>query len=334
MLPLLNKQGKKEAATKFFGVLGTHLLFGGYVALPMFSLVMGVLGLLWKKWQKDPDAPDDMKSIDYETWWRTEYIPNMLGNTKLSKFVEYGAVNYMTGVDFSSRISLNDMWFRDPQPGKTLKDTFLNWGQVLGGAAASTGLGMAQGLQMMSQGEYERGLEKAIPLGSLSKLLIASRYATEGVQTPQGEQLVLKGKVPTSELIGQAIGFAPANLAEAQTRAFKASAAEKVVAAERSQLVSTLKDSFRKSIDPYRPLNQNERFDKIFNDTLDKIDNFNMRNPSSPIRDEDISSLLNADLKKIAETEMGSGVRETNKNYELVGPSAEAAARALTPYNR
>ena len=332
MLPLLNKEGKKAAATKFFGVLGTHLMFGGYVALPMFSLVMGALGLLWNKWQKDPDAPDDMKSIDYETWWRTEYIPKMLGNTKLSKLAEFGVINYLTGLDVASRISLNDMWFRDPQPGKTLKDTFLNWGQVLGGAAASTGLGMAQGLQLMSQGEYERGLEKAIPLGSLSKLLIAGRYATEGIQTPQGVQLAPKGKVPTSELVGQAIGFAPASLAEAQTRAFKATAAEKVVSAERSSIMTTLKDSFRKSMDFNRPLAQTERFDKIFNETLDKATEFSLRNPGSPILDAEISSLLNAEMKKIAETEMGGGVRETAKNYELVGPSSEAAVRALTPY--
>ena len=332
MLPLLNKEGKKAAATKFFGVLGTHLMFGGYVALPMFSLVMGALGLLWSKWQKDPDAPDDMKSIDYETWWRTEYIPKMLGDTKLSKLAEFGVINYLTGLDVASRISLNDMWFRDPQPGKTLKDTFLNWGQVLGGAAASTGLGMAQGLQLMSQGEYERGLEKAIPLGSLSKLLIAGRYATEGIQTPQGVQLAPKGKVPTSELVGQAIGFAPASLAEAQTRAFKATAAEKVVSAERSSIMTTLKDSFRKSMDFNRPFAQTERFDKIFNETLDKATEFSLRNPGSPILDAEISSLLNAEMKKIAETEMGGGVRETAKNYELVGPSSEAAVRALTPY--
>ena len=334
MLPLLNKQGKKEAATKFFGVLGTHLLMGGYVALPAFSMVMGALGLLWSKWQKDPDAPEDMKSVDYETWWRTEYLPKVIGNTNMSKFLEYGAVNYLTGVDFSSRISLNDMWFRDPQPGKTLKDTFLNWGQVIAGPAASTALSMAQGLQLMSQGEYERGLEKAIPLGSLAKLLIAKRYATEGIQTPQGEQLAFKGKVPTSEIVGQAIGFAPASLAEAQTRAFKATAAEKVIASEHSQIVRTLVDSYRKSIDPNRPINQNERFDKIFNETMLKMVEFNIRNPNNIIREEEVGALIEQAMKKIAESEAGGGVRRTEKNAELVTPSSEAAIRALTPYNK
>jgi uncharacterized protein (UPF0297 family) len=275
-----------------------------------------------------------MKSIDYETWWRTVYIPNMLGNTKLSEFLEYGAVNYFTGIDFSSRISLNDMWFRDPQPGKTLKDDVLNWGQVLAGAAVSTGLGIAQGVQLMTQGEYERGFEKALPLGSVAKLLIARRYAKEGVQTPHGEQLAPKGKVPVNELVGQALGFAPARIAEAQTRSFKAAAAEKVVTAERAHIVGTLVDSYRKSLDPNRPIAVNERFDKIFNDTMSKMIEFNLRNPNNAIEDDEVGSRIDAVMKSIAEAELTGGVKETEKNYELVGPSSASAVKALTPYNK
>jgi hypothetical protein len=334
MIPFLNKEGKKEAATKFFGIMGTHLFFGGYTALPMFSLVMGILGLFWKKWQKDPDAPDDMKSVDYETWFRTDYVPNKIGDTNLSRLAEYGVANYLTGWNVSSRITMDDMWFRDPQPGKTLKDTFLNWGQVIGGPAVSNMLATAQGLQLMSQGEYERGLEKVMPIGSISKLMTALRYADEGVQTPQGVQLVEKGKVPKSELVGQAIGFAPARIAEAQDKSFKESAAEKVVASERAAIVGTLKDSFRKSMDINRTVEQNERFSKIFDDTLDKMIDFNIRNPNNPINMNEVGAMIKDSLKKITEAELGGGVRVTKKNYELAGPSSEAAQRALDPYNK
>jgi len=341
MLPLFNKEGKKAAATKFFGILGTHLLLGGYTALPMFSLALSVLGYIWKKWQKDPDAPDDMRSVKYETWFRTEYLPNEIGRLKAkyeflpkesARLAEYGLLNYFTGMNVSGRITMNDMWFRDPQPGNTIKETFLNWGQVLGGPVASNILATAEGFQLMSQGEWERGLEKAIPLGSIAKLLTAKRYAEEGVQTSQGVQLVPKGKVPTSELVGQAIGFTPARIAEAQDKAFAATVAEKDLAVERTKIVHTLVDSFRKSIDPSRPLDQNERFDKIFNEALLKMVDFNIRNPNRPIEDEEVGSLINATMKKIAETEMGSGVRVTNKNLELVTPSSDAALEALTPY--
>ena len=332
MLPMFNKQGKAAAATKFFGVLGTHALLGGLVALPAFSLVMKVLQAAWEKWQKDPDAPDEMRDIDYETWWRTEWLPKYFGNPELARLVEYGVLNKLTGFDISSRISLNDMWFRDPQPGKTLTDTMLNWGQVLGGAAASTALGIGQGVQLMSQGEYERGLEKLTP-ASISKLLIARRFAKEGIQTTQGVQLVEKGKVPKSELVGQAMGYAPARIAEAQTITFKNQAAEKTITRERQKIMGDIKDSFRKSIDFNRP-DVNERFDKKFQDTLDKTVDFSLRYPEYEIKDEEINKAINDELKKVIETEMDSGVRLTKKNFMLSSPSAEKAGNALAPYKK
>jgi hypothetical protein len=184
----------------------------------------------------------------------------------------------------------------------------------------------------MSQGEYERGLEKLTP-ASISKLLIAHRYAKEGIQTTQGAQLVERGKVPTSELVGQAIGYAPARVAEAQNIAFKEQAAEKVIARERQNIMGTLKDSFRKSIDFNRP-DVNERFDKIFQDTLDKAIDFSLRNPEHEIKDAEINKAIDDELKKVLETEMDSGVRITKKNVMLAGPSAEKAENALAPYKK
>ena len=331
MLPMFNKEGKAAAATKFFGVLGTHTLFGGLVALPAFSLVMGLLQAAWEKWQKDPDAPDEMRDIDYETWWRTVWLPENLGSTGLAQLAEYGLLNKLTGFDISSRISLNDMWFRDPQPGKNAKETALNWGQVMFGAAWTTGLNAIQGIDLMTQGEYERGLEKLTP-ASISKLMVAHRYATEGVQTPQGVQLIEKGKVPKSELVGQAIGYAPARVAEAQTTAFKAQAAEKVIVHERETIMGTLKNSFRKSIDPNKDTEVHERFDKIFQDTLDKATDFSLRNPEREIKGEEITKALNDELKRVVETEMGSGIKMTKENVRLLSPSIEKAERALAPY--
>jgi hypothetical protein len=330
MIPGLNKQGKATAATKFFGVLGTHALFGGLVALPAFSVVMGLLQAAWKKWQKDPDAPDEMRDIDYETWFRTELLPKYFGNPELARLVEYGVLNKLTGLDVSSRLSLNDMWFRDPQPGKNLTDTFLNWGQVLGGAAASTALGAAQGIQLMSQGEYERGLEKLTP-ASISKLLMAHRYATEGIQTTQGAQLVEKGKVPKSELVGQAMGYAPARIAEAQNIAFKEQATEKAITRERQSIVGSIKDNFRKSIDFNRP-DVNERFDKKFQEAMDKAIDFSLRHPEHEIKDSEINKAIEDELKKVIETEMGSGIRMTEKNATLAIPSIDKAENALAPY--
>jgi hypothetical protein len=69
MIPRLNKEGKEAAAKKFFGTLGMTALLGGATALPLFSYAMTIAGGLWNWFGKDPDAPDDMKEMDYKLWW-------------------------------------------------------------------------------------------------------------------------------------------------------------------------------------------------------------------------------------------------------------------------
>jgi hypothetical protein len=96
--------------------------------------------------------------------------------------------------------------------------------------------------------------------------------------------------------------------------------------------MSTLKNSFRKSVDPNRSTEINERFDKIFQDTLDKATDFSLRNPEREIKGEEITKALNDELKRVVETEMGSGIKMTKENARLLSPSIEKAERALAPY--
>ena len=343
MLPMLNKQGKMAAATKFFGVLGTHMLFGGLVALPAFSMVMNLLQKAWAQWQRDPDAPTDMRDVDYETWFRTVHLPEWLGKTglddlakkagikDLSNLAEYGALNYLTGSDISSRLSLNDMWLRDPQPGKTPKDTVLNWAQALGGPVVTTTLSYVDGINLMTQGEYERGLEKMLP-ASISKLMTANRYAKEGVQTPQGIQLAAKGKVPMNELVGQAIGYAPARIAEAQTLGFKAKAAEKVIDTQKANIVSSIKKAYIAANDDSKPSEYQARFEDRFEKAIADAQEFNLRNPKKKIDLSKVREEIKKMNKANIRAEETGGINLTKKNIDLLEPVSDAAVKALAPY--
>jgi hypothetical protein len=343
MLPMMNKQGKAAAATKFFGVLGTHMLFGGLVALPAFSMIMNLLQKAWAQWQRDPDAPTDMRDVDYETWFRTVHLPEWLGKTglddlakkagikDLSNLVEYGVLNHLTGSDISSRLSLNDMWFRDPQPGKTPKDTVLNWAQALGGPAVTTTLNFVDGINLMTQGEYERGLEKLTP-ASISKLMIANRYAKEGVQTPQGVRVAAKGKVPMNELVGQAIGYAPARIAEGQSLGFKAKAAEKVIDTQKANFVSSIKKAYIAANDDSKPPEYQARFEARFEKAIEDANEFSLRNPKKKIDlpkvREEIKKMNKANIR----AEETGGINLTKKNIDLLEPVSDAAVKALAPY--
>jgi hypothetical protein len=209
----------------------------------------------------------------------------------------------------------------------------MNWGQVVGGPAATTALSFAQGVQLISQGEYEKGFEKLAP-ASISKAMMAHRYATQGVQTSQGTQLVEPGQMPTSEIVGQAIGYAPAHVAEAQNIIFKSKAAEQAVTRERQQIMNSVADLYNKSMDPSLPQHQQERFDEKFQDALDKSTEFSFRYPQLQITPDEIYKAIEGSTKKKAETEIGSGVRLTPKNVTYLDAAQAAAENALAKYNK
>ena len=83
MIPFLNKEGKIAAATKFFGILGTHGVLTGVVGLPMY----GIIQALWGQWHKDDDAPQSMNDLDHDTWLRSDFLRKELDDCELTKFV-------------------------------------------------------------------------------------------------------------------------------------------------------------------------------------------------------------------------------------------------------
>jgi len=333
MLPGFNKEDKAKAATKFFGILGTHLLLGGLEALPLFTTIMAIIGAAWNKWGRDPDAPDEMKNLDYLTWWKTEFMPQQFGD-EWSETLKKGVANKFAGIDLSSRVSLDNMWFREPNsPGKTNKDTFLNWALALGGPVPNLAINTMNGLQDLANGEYQRGMEKLTP-GSISNYMIAYRYATQGIQTPQGVQLAEPGKVPTSEIVGQAIGYRPAALSTAQDLANRGAVVEKQIAMEKQNLEQQYKDNFRKSIDPTIPLSAQERFGNKWVDTFDKIIDFNLRNPTKQIDMDELENANAENINKVLRKGIFGGIDINEKNAALLGPVSNEAEKALSVYNK
>ena len=333
MMTGLNREDKVKAAIKFFGVLGTHLLLGGLEALILFSTVMGIIGAAWNQWGRDPDAPDEMKNLDYLTWWKTEFMPQQFG-AEWAEVLRKGVLNKLTGLEISGRISLDNMWFREPNvPSETNKDTFLNWALALGGPAPNLVINIMNGLQDIANGEYMRGAEKLTP-GSIGNYLTAYRYATEGIQTPQGVQLADPGKVPTSEIVGQAIGYRPAALSRAQDAANRGMVIEKKIAMEKKGLEKQYKDNFRKSIDPTIPSSAQERFGDRWVETLDKIIDFNLRNPTKQIDMDTLGDANAENINKNIRKEIFGGMDINEKNVELLGPLSNEAEKALSVYNK
>lgn len=309
MLPLLNKEGKKEAATKFFGVFATAGILGGYTALPMFSAVAGLLGWAWKEFGKDPEWPDELKDKSYETWVRKVFLPEKLGDINiggvpLNEWLEYGPINAVTGWDISSRIGLNDLWGRDSKETKSARDSFIAWFiDHFGGPTASLGLSWIDAAEAFALGDYQKGVERMAP-AAIRNLVIANKYADEGMLTAAGKEIVPKDDVRFGELLGQSIGFRPERLAKAQEFSFKATGIEQKILNERDFIMKKLNIAHRKERDA--------EFERIIDKEVDK---FNTKNPLYMIEAEDIlnSIIKQAELRESARL----GLNITEKNAHL-----------------
>jgi len=307
-LPLLNKEGKWEATKIFYGTLGTTFLLAGAPGLPLFSTVMGFLGSFWK----DEDKPEELKDMDYETWWRTIWVPENLGHLEIggvqlgdlvSNVVDRGVVNTVTGLDIASRTSLNDLWLRDLKETKTARESAVALAVEKAGPSANMVLAWADGIEAFMNGQYQKGVEKISP-ALLRNLVIANRLRTEGAMDNKGAEIIAKGGFTTGELIGKAVGFNPDILANQQRLAFKMQAMEQRIKNERSKLLNNLGREYIEADNSNKP----DAWKKYVK-RLDEIEKFNTKHPEYVITDENRDDSIDKRLEERAKTEEWSGMR-------------------------
>jgi len=325
MLPYLNKEGKKEAATKFFGTMGTSFLLAGAANMALINPIMGLLGWAWGQMELDEDWPEELKDLGFPTWFFEVFLPEKLGDVTLggipvSDLITEGPINALTGWAVGSRIGLADLWGRDSKETKTARDSAIAFMlDHFGGPTASMGLGFADAYDAYAMGDYQKMLERMLPAVARN-LVIANKYADEGMKTGRGVELVGKDDVKTGELIGQAIGFRPDILAATQGPAFKLSGIEQKINNQRTLILNKLDFQHRKESDA-----GDDKFQDIIENEVSK---FNKKYPSYVI-DADV---IFESLVKKAEQRASSraGVSITEKNVSIVGEAADNMEDRLT----
>ena len=324
MLPFLNKEGKKEAATKFFGTMGTSFLLAGAANMALINPIMGLLGWAWGQMELDEDWPEELKDIGFPTWFFEVFLPEKLGDVTLggvpvSDLIARGPINAITGEDIASRIGLADLWGRDSKETKTSRDSAIAFMlDHFGGPTASLLLGFADAYDAYAMGDYQKMMERMLPAVARN-LVVANKYADEGMKTGRGVELVGKDDVKTGELIGQAIGFRPDILAATQGPAFKLSGIEQRILNQRSLILNKLDFQHRKETDA-----GDDKFQDIIENEVSK---FNKKYPSYVI---DADVIFDSLVKK-AEQRASSraGVTITEKNVPIVGEAADAMESRL-----
>jgi N12 class adenine-specific DNA methylase len=194
---------KREARTKFSGMVGMTALFAGAAGLPvggffvMANLLQGMFG--------DDDEPWDAE-IEFRNWLAATFPEGV------SDVLDRGAVNTLTGLDFSSRVSIGDLIWRAPDRDLDGAGMFQHVvEQMLGpvGGLAARPFTMYDELR---EGRWVRAAEAASPK-FLRDLVQSGRFAEEGVLTRKGAEILAPGELSSFELFAKAMGMNPDDLA-------------------------------------------------------------------------------------------------------------------------
>jgi hypothetical protein len=306
MLPILNKEGKKAAATKFFGTYLTAGSIAGLAGVPAFSSIAGVLAEVFKSMQGD-DADDELKDLDPTTWFRYVWLQDKLGHikvgdTNLADLLDSGPLNAITGSAIAERIGVNDLWGRDTKEAKTNREGMLAYITDKMGPSVSLGLSVADAFDAFAVGDDVKAWDKLSP-AAIRNIRYAMRLADEGIKDSKGNEVVPPDDISTGKFLAQVIGFRPAEVARMADINYRLTGAQIKIQNEQSRLLTEAKVAIRRQDD--------KGFDK-FEQVMDKVDAFNQRHPTYEIDANTMLEGIMDDLEKRAEAQYGINVDEKN----------------------
>jgi hypothetical protein len=177
----------KAARRQLVGVYGMSALFAGVKGVPLYW----VAELAYNMFQ---DKDDD----DFDTIMR-EY---------LGDFFFKGPVNYFTNLSIADRVGWTDLLWREQKGDRADASAVAQFIETVGGAPVSVINSILRGVNLISEGQMERGIEAMLPIG-LRNILKSGRYFTEGANTLRGDTV---GDVNGYNAAMQLLGFAPADL--------------------------------------------------------------------------------------------------------------------------
>jgi hypothetical protein len=277
---------RKEARDRLLGTLGMTFLFAGATGMPLFSVGAATIEAVHAAFSDDDEPP-----LDFENWfknWMAENFGSFMGDS-----ISRGVVTQASGLNFADRMSLNDLWFRDPRKSQdevtALQNMFIN----LLGPTAGLAITGAEAVKLFNDGMYYRAAEKALP-AILKQPLVGARYLTEGALTTKGDTLVedISGK----DALGQMLGFAPEKVAQKQKANIEMKSEEQRILNERQDLLN----AFFMSIDT----SDDELYDRV----LDKIANFNNKYPEVAIMGSSLSRSVKERYRRRALSEASGGI--------------------------
>lgn len=189
---------EKRVARRALGFTLSHTLaMGGVMGFPGFAAIAWILGAAFG----DDDEPDNPELT----------LRKMIGDKALADIILKGAPK-LAGVDLSGKLGMGQMLSILPYTDIDLSRAGVaqTGYALLTGATGSLVQRAAEGVGLMADGEYYKGLERLAPAG-LSQSMKAARFGLmEGVTLKNGDVVIKPEDISFLDMLSVAIGL-PSN---------------------------------------------------------------------------------------------------------------------------
>ena len=208
-------QTRQEALIKLMGsTLGTAAFAG--VDIMGYSLMCAFIDLIAPLFHLAGDPEDEdwvkFRAMGADAWFRLHYLPKVFGSW--SGYIEKGPISAATGMDFSSSVGTDNMWFKDLPHKRSFTDSLNAFLVSIAGAPVSMAANVITGVHdLFTEADKLRAVEKASP-AFIKGLIGAVRQGTEGEKTKQGDVIKEAEKFGAFKMVAKSLGFQDTEVAQ------------------------------------------------------------------------------------------------------------------------
>jgi predicted GNAT family acetyltransferase len=194
-------EAKKQARVRFGGMFLQSMLLSGLSGLPVVWTVARLLESMFD----EEDDPYDAQEAFYA------HLADQYGGDAAMAIMR-GPIDWLTGGTLSTRVSLSQLWFREPDASLEPSEVFSHYlGELAGPIAGIFEDATQAGVALSKTGDPLRAMEYLTPK-AIDDQLKWMRFMREGALNFRGEEYMSKEEFSNRSLFLQALGFTPSDL--------------------------------------------------------------------------------------------------------------------------
>jgi len=248
-------ESRKIARLQLAGVLGSFGLWAGAAGMPLYGAIADIFDMAF--------TDDDEEGFD------------TLTRRAIGEFGYKGLGNYLFGVEMSSRIGLNGIFYREPLRADD-QPPIWNLIEGAGGPAISLLHGWSsRSRDLFNNGEYYRGVESMLP-ASMRNVMRSYRFATTGGAESMRDDII--SDIGPGQAVAQLFGFAPSTYIRQLELNSEAKEIDTAINNRRTRLLKRLNlarkardnEEIREIMREIREFTRDHPYNPITDDTIDK----------------------------------------------------------------